>query len=238
MAEERKRPVLAAGLIAGVAVLGLILTALTLFGRGGKGSEAVAVTATSPTAASPTATGTDPSVCGLHDAQLDGTVDTAPTATWALVGTTAAPQVEGAGPGRIDPDGFRTCYARTPTGALVANANYLALGSYGPTRERFIKEVSAPGPGRDALLRKEQTRTNETSGTRLQIVGFRVLRYTGDQADVDLAVRTSNGALVSFVTYLKWAEGDWKIQVGTDGQDVTAVTQLSDTSGYIPWAGA
>lgn len=237
MAAERKRPVLAAGLIAAVAVLGLVLTALTLFGRGGQANQAVAVTTAAPVA-SPEAIGTDPSVCGLPDVQLEGTVDTAPTATWTLVGTTAAPQVEGAGPGRIDADGFRTCYARTPTGALVANANYLALGSYGPTRERFIKEVSAPGPGRDALLRKEQARTNDSSGTRLQTVGFRVLRYTGDQADVDLAVRTSNGALVSFVTYLKWAEGDWKIQVGTDGTDVTAVTQLSDISGYIPWGGA
>lgn len=233
MAEGRPRSRAAAAIVAGIVALGLLWTVTTLLGGDDTGSPpAVAATA----APQPSTSG-QASVCGLPGVELSGTLDSAPAAQWTLVGTTAAPAVDGAGPGVIDADGFRSCYARTPTGALVAAANYAALGSYPPVRERFDRDATVPGPGRDALLAKPAP-TRAPSTVRVQIVGFRVLRYTGDQADIDLAVRSSSGAVAGVALPLRWAQGDWKIPVADDGSDLATYTQLSDVSGYIPWAGA
>ena len=190
-----KKLIGSAVVVAAIVVLGLVLSLTNIFG--GETEPTANPSAPSPSTATATATQTaqnEASVCGLEAVELSGTVTTAPTATWALVGTTAAPSIEGQGPGKIDGDGFRSCYARTPTGALVAAANYAAIGSYAPLRARFYDEATVPGPGRDALLKKPITGAGD-GGTRVQIAGFRVLRYDGNQADVDIAFRTSNGAV-------------------------------------------
>lgn len=227
---SRKRPWAAAALIAVIVVLGLVWTVSGLVG----GDD------TPPAAAAPAATQTalsDPSVCGLEQVVLTGTVQAAPVTTWTLVGTTAAPAVDGAGPGKVEPSGMRSCYARTPAGALVAAANYAALGAYPPVRDQFEREATVPGPGRDALLAAPDA-GGDASTVRFQVVGFRVLRYTGEQADIDLALRSSNGALAGYVNYLQWTDGDWKVRLADDGDALATATQLSDVTGYLPWAGA
>lgn len=232
-----KKVIGSAVVVAAIVVLGLVLSLTNVFG--GQTEPTANPSAPSP---SNTATATpipqpEASVCGLEAVEMSGTVTKAPTATWALVGTTAAPSIEGQGPGKIDDDGFRSCYARTPTGALVASANYAAIGSYAPLRARFYDEATVPGPGRDALLKKPITGGGE-GGTRVQIAGFRILRYDGDQADVDIAFRTSNGAVGAMVLNLQWSSGDWKIRVADDGTELSPVVQLPSLSGYTLWAGA
>ena len=228
---SRKRPWAAAALIAVIVVLGLVWTVSGLVG-GDDTPPAAAAPASAPTA--PPA---EPSVCGLTEVAMTGTVQAAPVTTWTLVGTTAAPAVDGDGPGKVEPSGMRSCYARTPTGALVAAANYAALGAYPPVRSQFERESTVPGPGRDALLAAPST-GRDASTVRFQIVGFRVLRYTGEQADIDLALRSSNGALAGYVNYLQWVDGDWKVRLADNGDALATATQLSDVTGYLPWAGA
>ena len=232
-----KKVIGSAVVVAAIVVLGLVLSLTNLFG--GKTEPTPTAPAPSPSitaTAAPTAQD-EASVCGLDAVEMSGTVTTPPTATWALVGTTAAPSIKGEGPGKIDDDGYRSCYARTPTGALVAAANYAAIGSYAPLRARFYEEATVPGPGRDALLKKPITGAGE-GGTRVQIAGFRILRYDGDQADVDVAFRTSNGAVGAMVLNLQWSGGDWKIRVADDGTELSPVVQLPSLSGYTLWAGA
>ena len=232
-----KKVIGSAVVVAAIVVLGLVLSLTNLFG--GKTEPTPTAPAPSPSitaTAAPTAQD-EASVCGLDAVEMSGTVTTPPTATWALVGTTAAPSIKGEGPGKVDDDGYRSCYARTPTGALVAAANYAAIGSYAPLRARFYEEATVPGPGRDALLKKPITGAGE-GGTRVQIAGFRILRYDGDQADVDVAFRTSNGAVGAMVLNLQWSGGDWKIRVADDGTELSPVVQLPSLSGYTLWAGA
>ena len=226
-----RRPWAAAALVAVIAALGLVWTVAGLFGSDDP-PPAAAAPATATTAPSG-----DPSVCGLGEVAMAGTVEAAPVTTWTLAGTTAAPAVDGAGPGVVDADGFRSCYARTPAGALVAAANYAALGAYPPVRDQFEREATVPGPGRDALLAAPDA-GGDASTVRFQVVGFRVLRYTGEQADIDLALRSSNGALAGYVNYLQWTNGDWKVRLADDGDALATATQLSDVTGYLPWAGA
>lgn len=217
----------AAGVVGVIVALGLILTVAGLVGGGQQPAPAVA-------APSPAGDPQDPSVCGLTDVALSGTVEQAPPAQWSLVGTIAAPTVDGQGPGVVDEDGFRSCFAHTPTGAVVAAANLAALGSYAPVRDRFNHEAIAPGPGRDVLL-AEPSSHGASDGARAQLVGFRLLRYTGDQADLDLAFRTNTGQLFGFTVFLGWAGGDWKVRLADDGSDLSSVSPITDLSGYVAW---
>lgn len=226
MAGRRWWPAVA---VVGVIVaLGLVLSVAGLVGGG---------TDTPPAAAAPTAAAADssqPSVCGLPEVVLSDTVDQAPAATWSMVGTIAAPTVDGQGPGVVDDDGFRSCFAHTPTGAVVAGYNLAAMGGYPPVRSRFNAEALAPGPGRDAVL-ADPPQGDGSGAPRLEFAGFQVLRYTGQQADLDLAMLASTGQMFGFTVYLEWAEGDWKVRMADDGSDLSAISPISSLSGYVAW---
>lgn len=236
-----KKFVVSAVVVASIVVLGLVLSVTSLLG-GGKAeppspSSAPVVESGSDASAAPEAPAGEASVCGLEAVEMVGTVGAPPAAMWTLVGTTAAPSVEGQGPGKIDDDGYRSCYARTPTGALLAAANYAAIGGKDSLRKKFYEQATVPGPGRDALLKKPLKDTGE-SGIRVQIAGFRVLRYDGNQADVDLAFKASNGVVAANVIHLQWSSGDWKLLLAEDGSELSPFNQLPNLSGYLLWAGA
>lgn len=194
---------------------------------------------TPPVVASPRATATTAaplaSICGLPGYEPTGTLTKAPTATWTLVGTTAAPKTDAAGPGQVDQDGYRNCYAHTPEGALLAGANFLAMSSKPDLAKRVAEGSVAPGPGRDRALAAP---SNSGGGTRIQTMGFRVLSYTGDKASIDIAFRTSNGAYAAIVWELVWSDGDWKFRLTDSGELVNQPVQLKDLGGYVPWSGA
>jgi hypothetical protein len=242
--EERtgasKRIIASAVVVAAIVALGIVLSVTNLLG--GKTETPAPATAPSPSitasgSATTSSAASEPSVCGLTDVKMSGAVASAPDATWTLVGTTAAPAINDQGPGKIEEDGYRSCYARTPTGALLAAANYSALGSYGPVRNKFYEQATVPGPGRDALLKKPILGAG-AGGTRVQIAGFRVLKYDGKTADIDVALRTSNGALAAMVFNLEWSDGDWKLRLADDGTELSPVSQIPSLNGYILWAGA
>ncbi len=226
---QRRRWWPAVGIVGVIATLGLTLSVLGIVGD----------RQTPPPAAAAPAAATDaaqqPSVCGLPDVELSGTVAEAPAAQWSLVGTIAAPTVQGQGPGLSEDDGFRSCFAHTPTGAVVAAANLAAMGSYTPLRPRFNREAIAPGPGRDAVLAKPLPQGG-TDGVRLQLAGFRLLRYTGQQADLDLALLASTGQLFGATLFLEWAEGDWKARMADDGSDLSSISPINSLNGYVAWS--
>jgi hypothetical protein len=180
-----------------------------------------------------------PSVCGLTEEADSGTLTRAPSATWELVGTVAAPSVEGMGPGEDD-DGLRTCYARTPTGALLAAANVAAMGSSPELIGRMTEEMTAEGPGRDAALKylEADAAPEIPAGVRYQIRGFRMLDYTGTEASVDLALGVDGGLTGSFVLDLRWEDGDWKVVLTDDGGLGSLPAPVPDLTGYTLWSGA
>lgn len=232
--------------IGALVVAGLVLSVLGLVGRGqDETTTRQSVGASAGHAGSPPASvsgagsatpSAEPSVCGLPGVEWQGSLTQAPRATWSLLGTTAAPSMAKVGPGRIESDGYRSCYSHTVTGALLAAANYVAIGSEVPLMAKLNARGVAPGPGRDALLKQPSAAGG--SDVRIQISGFRVLRYTGDQADIDLAINTSKGAIAAGVLHLQWVEGDWKLRVADDGSSMTNLAQLPSLEGYILWSGA
>lgn len=230
--------VASAVIVAAIALLGLGVSLTNVFGSDPEPPPSVAATSASDSVSASAAPDSDErSVCGLDRVEMSGTVTSGPEATWSLIGSTAAPSIKGEGPGKVDSDGYPSCFARTPTGAVVAAANYLALGSYPPLRKKFFSEAAVPGPGRDALLKTPPDGAG-SSGVTIQTAGFRVIRYDGSKADIDIAVRASNGVFASGVFNLQWVEGDWKLGVADDGSQLSPVTQIPSLSGYVPWGGA
>lgn len=230
------RMVGSAALIILVVLVGIVLVVLGSTGDDPAPPQVVA--SSTPSAVAP-ARAADPSICGLKDVQLAGTVATAPATTWALVGTVAAPSVEGAGPGISEPSGFRSCYSHTPTGALLAASNYIAVTSHAGSRRAALERLLVPGPGRDRALASSDPKGAESSA-RVQVAGFRTVTYAGGLATVDVAFRLVNGDASSYVSQivdLMWMDGDWKIRTSDDANFLTPARPIPDLGGYVPWSG-
>ncbi len=225
--------------VAAIVVLGLVISLTNLFGGT---TEPIPFTSTPQASvtdtASPASAPSEVSVCGLSAVEMSGTVNAPPTATWVLVGTMAAPSVTAQGPGRIDEDGFRSCYARTPTGALLSASNYVAMVSSQPTTLKSVSNLAANGPGRDYALSQMAELSPVQNGLRMQVAGFQIVSYTGRLASVDLAFRTSSGPVVSQVIDLTWEQGDWKIRYSDVGNFLSPAHALDSLRGYISWSGA
>ncbi len=179
------------------------------------------------------------SFCGLTAVEMTGTLTDAPHATWSRFGPVFVPAVDGQGPGVVDDDGYRHCYARTPTGALLALTNYKAVPQLesDALKEKAVRTGVAPGPGRDAALEKLKQPETESPRERqsFQTVAFRILSYDGDSALVETVSQSSKGYKLAWAINLVWAEGDWKILPSEDGSDLTEPTYVRTLDGYIPW---
>lgn len=164
----------------------------------------------------------------------------APDTQWELVGTVAAPSSADAGPTVTDPDtGVRSCYARTPTGALFAATNFLAAVNNPDTLVAAVEDLAAAGPGRDTLL--ELARTDPTAvlgtGTGFQVAGFTFLSATEDVTSVSIAIGNTGG-LAGVPLTVVYEDGDWKVDLPPDGDVAGGATAISSLAGYVPWAGA
>jgi hypothetical protein len=179
------------------------------------------------------------SVCGLP-ASSETALGAAPETKWELVGRTAAPtEPKSIGPGTTAPNGFRSCFAQSPTGALYAAANMVALGGLSDTgiQKELIEKLVVPGPGRDAALKDIRIPSSSDSSS-IQIRGFVIKAYSPTAAHVDLAFATPTGEYGHGVLPLKWTNGDWKVEISDSGELLNDVAQISDLSKFIPWSGA
>lgn len=177
------------------------------------------------------------SVCGLNGYEVTGTVRTGPSpVTWMTVGVMGAPSSASAGPGVIDAKtGYRSCFAHTVEGAVLAAVNMWAMAS-DPGLQPLLAEHGTTGPGHDELVQRAQS--GEVSG-RWQLAGFRVLLYDGVNATIDVALNLTfpdgRTQLSSIPAVLQWAKRDWKLLV-TTGELPYSPVGLASLGGYVPWA--
>lgn len=221
-----------------VVVAALVVALVVVLASGILNGPAPTPTGTGPSTDPEAPSASDLSVCGLEGFERTSSLDAAPENDWELVGTVAAPTSTGTGPGVVEDDGFRSCFAHTAEGALFAAVNYFSLSSDLKWRGR-LPELIAPGPGREALIEAASDEPGQPSSVRIQVAGFRVSSYSEDEAVIDVAwsVTSSGGSLVSYPTALVWVDGDWKLDVLDDGSSRFASAPLQNLGGYIPWAG-
>lgn len=233
-----RRFILSMVVVAVIALCAVIILISNLTGGRNQADPTTAPTASTLAPTTPTAVSDpDPSTCGFKGYEVRGTVSAAPTTKWELVGTVAAPtDPVSVGPGVTDASGFRSCFAHTPTGALYAAVNVMALASDRSLTKELANKLVVRGTGQQALLK--QADAAAASGTRYQVAGFKIDSYTGATATVDLAVNFSTGQMLSFPIQLQWLEGDWKVKTTDDGGFTLTPAQLQSLGGYVAWAGA
>jgi hypothetical protein len=228
---DDKSPWVQPGFIAAAAIVTiLVLLGVIIALTGGSGGDAPRPAAQPP--ASRGTTGSRP--CDLEDVGQDMPT-TAPRARWELVGKMIAPTAPNSyGPGQAA-NGFRTCFQRSPTGALYAAVSFWATLTAKTDAETYRRlAVDSPARAR-AIAAARGQRGPQLDG--LQVAGFAFSSYASDRAVVRLAFRVEDGGLVSADTPLVWRDGDWRYEVPLD-QGRGSVAQVPDLGGFIAWKGA
>jgi hypothetical protein len=216
-----------AGVVVLVLILAVVYALLPPVGAAPSGQPTPNSTSasTQPSAAS------GGSVCGLPEGK-----PTIPgpglTSKWELNGKTAVPTDPTVyGPGK-SADGARTCYARNPTGALYAAANFLSA-SVEQQGTVMVKDLIAKGEMRDKYLASPMEFGPKDATLSIQVGGFRVQSYVKETAVVVLGVKGSNGTLFSLTVPLKWEDGDWKVNL----ESLSRMAQVTTLNDFVPWAG-
>lgn len=188
-----------------------------------------------PASVSPTSAGTHRTTTGCGSLPSSGDLPRAAPAgaQWVVYRRTVVPQHPDAGPARIDPDGFRHCFAQSPTGAVYAAYTAVASLSDTATLTATAQRLLLPGPDRDRLLASAPPGDAEP----VELAGFRIIDATADRCTVALAMRVGE-RLASGTFTLVWHDGDWRLLPPGPGQELGApYAELRDLSGFIAWSG-
>lgn len=238
--DQTASPFARRGFVAAGVVVALIVVAAVVVGIRGGGDSDPAPQAGAPSVAAPASTSAASSGgCDQPEgSQLPPVA--APDSDWELVGKLVAPtDPDGAGPGKTTPAGLRTCFAHDPTGALFAAVNWLGTTSDADQLTAALEEITAPGPGRDAMSNKLASDPSAVIGTGgYQVAGFTFLTYTGDVAMMNLAVDVTGGKQAALPMTLQWSGTDWLLQLPADGKVIAQLQVLDSLAGYVPWSGA
>lgn len=226
---------IAGGVVAVIAVLGVIVGVRAIVtepapspaGSGAPTSDSAPTSIRDPAA----------SICGLPNQRSATSLPTAPAANWEYEGTVAYPTSGEFGPGKTAPEGYRYCFQHSLQGALLAAANALGQPLEATRSQAWAEYFVSSGSGRTRILDQLASEpAATTAGVRVKIVGFRILKYSGATAGVDIAVEASGNALTvlgSYVYELVWDGGDWKLNSGVP--EPFNFASIPDVSGYVPW---
>jgi len=230
--------------ICGVLVALLVAVALVLMllpsGDDRQASEATATTA--PSTAPSAAPAGDESICGL-DATGGATLTKAPKdLTWKPIRSLYLPSSKTHGPGVVDETSqVRSCFARTPEGALLAATSMLGASADPDVLVASIKDRGVDSPGKTVALGKAQQRASSGDSTvpPMEVAGFRVLSFTKDAATVEVVFAIDTGSEKVYQTMgadMVWQDGDWKFVFADDGSGGPTGARVSDLSNYVKWS--
>ncbi|TDD49075.1 hypothetical protein E1263_32520 [Kribbella antibiotica] len=163
---------------------------------------------------------------------------TAPVADgWDLSRRVAVPRSAAFGPGVVDRDGFRHCFAQSPTGAVFAAYNVLAALADQTKAAATARKLLLPGTATDALLRELAKETPSAGSEPTQLAGYRILAANRDQVTVMLAVPVE-AQYMSLTVTMVWHDHDWRLQPPPPGDAVGApFVQVRSLADFVKWSG-
>ncbi len=258
MSENEDQSPFGRGFIAACIVIGavllcgavLIITNLTSDPASTNTTQAAApgepaATATTPDA--PATPGAQPAVapapttsantCNLPDG--DQAIPTKPPSVdgWDVSRRVVVPRSSAYGPAKTDPDGFRHCFAHSPTGAVLAAYNAVAALADQKQAIPTVKKLMLPGPHTQALIREMSKEEPSTDSGAVQLAGFRVLDANKDRATVMLAAPVES-AYMSMTFTLVWHDNDWRLQPPPPGEPVGGpFSQHRDLNDFVARSG-
>jgi hypothetical protein len=171
------------------------------------------------------------SACGLTGGTTAEPTE-APLVQWQNLDGNWQPVSTTQGPGRRSATGPWTCYAHTPTGALIAAWGIPARIGAAPDFATAVKQQTVPGPGQAALLKAGPGDTPVSE--RPVPIGYQVNAYDGDAATITLYL-SQRGASIACATGMQWnaEKRDWLLRVGTDGSVWLGCQQVPNNLGGI-----
>lgn len=247
--QERSPFVSAPFLIAALMVVALVVALVWVVADrdqgGDQASPGVSASATveSTTQATPTGTGGTSesgqagvgSVCGL--AAGDQAVPSAaiPTTPLSIAQGLSVPSFEGVGPGVTT--GVTHCFAHSPTGALLAGANFMKWFSSKHDLTEVVTTLMASGADRDRLEAQIKSQWGGETGSAVDIKGYRFEDRGPDNALVVLAVSTTAypDSMVAWPLSMTWEDGDWKVVAPTVDDWGERAIQSLQLEGFVEW---
>lgn len=237
---DRRNPWTRPGSLAAAALLGAIaILAIILIATSGGGTNhhtqtqaSNPTTSTSANHSSTTTTAANPTGCTLPAG--DQTIPSAspPTGTsWAQVGSMSAPQAPSTlGPQRTNGP-WNTCFAHSPSGALLSVINFIATASSGNPGQ-VLRHLAVGVPAQLPACNQGGS-IDDSAGGDIQLAGYRYSSYSPGSASVVLALKAPKGLLAVALTSV-WTNSDWRVQYPPSG--CASATQISTLDGYVPWS--
>lgn len=167
------------------------------------------------------------SACGLTGGST-ATPTTGPEVQWQNVGGSWLPVSTTQGPGSRSATGPWTCFAHTPTGAVLAAWAIPARMTSAQDFAAVVKQQTLPGAGQTARLKKGPG--SGTSGELPTPIGFTVNGYDDRTATVTVYTRQLgvNLRCPSVVEWVGGAKGDWLLRLTPDGGVWPSCERLPD----------
>ncbi|MFI6679816.1 hypothetical protein [Kribbella sp. NPDC050470] len=156
---------------------------------------------------------------------------------WDVSRRVVVPRSTAAGPAKTDPDGFRRCFAHSPTGAVFAAYNVVAALADQRQSIPTVRKLMLPGPNTQALIRELSTERPPANPNVSQPAGYRVLDADQDRATIMLALPVES-AYMSITLTLVWHDDDWRLQPPPPGDPVgIPFAQHQNLSDFVAWTG-
>jgi hypothetical protein len=166
---------------------------------------------------------------------------------WALVGKVAAPGAPTIGPARTTGAGgqpLRSCWAPGEGGALFAAANWLAGLTSSDLIEPTIRDRTAPGSGRDALIQALEStplKENADAAGGYKFIGYRFQTTDPARVTVSLAFQVPGKVVSSIPVTCVWdgERRDWLVDPPPEGNlsvvDLPTTRPGTTPLGYVGW---
>jgi hypothetical protein len=176
--------------------------------------------------------------CGLPDGDQAVPSNQPPKADlWEISRRVAVPRSSAYGPAKTDPDGFRRCFAHSPTGAVYAAYNVIAALA---DQSRIIPtatKLMVPGRDTDLLLEEVRKETADEASMPAQVAGYRIVDADRDRVTIMLAMPVQTEFMSGTFT-LAWHSGDWHLVAPPDAAAVgTPYSQHHNLNDFVEWSG-
>lgn len=173
------------------------------------------------------------SVCGLGGVALEGSIADTPDAEWVEYRGAWLPTSQTYGPGG---EQF-SCFEHSPRGMLFAASAFTGQ----LTNPKYWEAELDFFAGEHAVAHQQEAQelfSHVFGQADSALGGFRLVRYDGDTAQIDMAVTSFDGSETSRTSLLLdmvWVEGDWFIDA-TQHEMGIILTPLPDLIGFQHWA--
>ncbi|MEU4605240.1 hypothetical protein AB0F43_19840 [Kribbella sp. NPDC023972] len=164
-----------------------------------------------------------------------------PAVTWQFEADMLIPLQQEGGPSVTDRTGVRSCFAHSPTGAVLAAMNVLGQIRNPDLTDDVLATRVMPGPGRDRAIREARVSTTpRNEGKVAQFTGFKVFDYQPNRVVLQIAVQIDEAKVASLPVTMVWYRGDWRAALQDDGSfnGEVAPDVLQSLDGYVRFRGA